>query len=579
MAFDACMMRAVISEIALGYTGAKVERVLEPQNDELDLVIHAGRSTKRLIMNVGPNSPRIQLSDMSKENPAQAPMFCMQMRKHLLGARLVSAEQMGFDRIAVLTFQCFDELGFASEKKLICEIMGKYANLVFTDAEFRIISAMKIIDFADSTVRQVIPGMSYQVPVQSADKVTPLVVDRAFFMRRYAEFPGGRSGEKFITSNYLGIATQTAHEIVYTAAGRIDVPLSEMDPERFFKAFSDWQNMIAEERYEPCVMYDGEGKAKEYSYMLLSYLDGYRAVKFKTFGEMFDVFFEDKDRNERIRQRAHDLINIVSHAITRTEKKLSIYRESLLNSERADEYKKYGDLITANIYRIKRGDTELSAVDYYSDDCPEVIIPLDERSSPSANAQRMYKQYAKLKKSREILAEQSEKAEHDLKYLESVSSFLASAQTESDLAEIREELYRCGYSSRMKGYIPPKTHKIRPLEYVTPGGFRLLVGRNNTQNDYVTFKAAEKRDIWFHVKGVPGSHVILVTEGKEPSDDDYTAAAETAAYYSAATGDTVAVDYTEVRNVKKPAGSNPGFVIFKTNSTAYVKRILRVKSK
>lgn len=570
MAFDACMMRAVLSEFSREFPDAKIEKVLEPQNDEIDLVIHSGKNSKRLVFNVGPNAPRLQLSDIAKENPKQAPVFCMQLRKHLVGARIVSVSQPNFDRIAVFTLSCYDEMGFKSEKKLICEIMGKYANLILTDSSDKIITAIKLIDFAASSVRQVLPGLRYELP-EKADKLSPLVIDKAAFFARLAEFPSERTCEKFITGTYSGIATRIARELAYRASGRIDAPISQTDSEKFYNAFLSWQNELVTENYTPTAVIGEDGKPIDYSYTPLTHLEGGASIKtFGSFRELFDAYFAEKDRAERIHQRAYDLIRLISGAISRTEKKLAIQRESLLESEKGEEYKKYGDLITANIYRLKRGMESFTAVDYYSEDCPSVEVRLDARLDPSRNAQKMYKLYNKCKNAKAVLSEQIKIWEAELKYLETVASFLEKAECEEDTVEIREELYSSGYASRLKGYKPDKKRKNRYSEYKTSGGYRVLVGKNNTQNDYLTHKIAEKHDVWFHVKDIPGSHVILVTGGEEPSSEDYTEAAEIAAYFSKAGAASVAVDYTEVKNIKKPQGAKPGFVTYKTNYTAYV---------
>ena len=571
MAFDACMMRAVLSEITREFPDAKIEKVLQPQNDEIDLVIHSGRTSRRLVFNVGPNAPRLQLSDKAKENPLKAPMFCMFLRKHLIGARIVGVEQPGFDRIAHFRLACYDEMGFPTEKKLVCEIMGKYANLIVLDKDDKIITALKIIDFAASTVRQVLPGMKYTFPDQQS-KLSPLVIDRELFMQKLAEFPSDRSGEKFITSTYSGIATQIARELVWRATGSLDVPVRSIDPDRFWSVVSEWQTLLINETYTPTVAIDDTGKPIDYSYMDITYLGtGVTVTHLDSLRELFDLYFAEKDRIERIRQRAHDLFTLLNNAVARTERKLAIQREALLDSENGETYKRKADLITANIYQIKRGMTSFSCIDYYDPDCPEIAIELDSRLSPAQNAQRLYKLYNKSKTAKAVLTEQIARWESELVYLDTVRAFLDKAECEDDLAELREELYRSGYSSKMKDYRPQKKIKLKPIELSTSGGYPVLVGRNNIQNDHLTFKLAAKDDIWFHVKDIPGSHVILVTDGEEPGEQDYTEAAAVAAHYSKATGDLVAVDYTAVKNIKKPQGSKPGFVIYKTNYTAYVK--------
>lgn len=571
MAFDACMMRAVLTELRESFPEAKIEKVLQPANDEIDLVIHYGKRSSRLVFNVGPNAPRLQLSERQKENPLKAPMFCMLLRKYFSGAKIVGVEQLDFDRIAEFTVSCYDEMGFKVERYIICEIMGKYANLIVTDGEHKILSALKIVDFSASTVRQVLPGMKYQIP-SKPDKLSPLISDRALFFERLAEFSPERSVEKFITTSYSGIATQIARELAFRATGAADTPVALADAERLYAVFSEWQELLCEHRYAPTAVFDKDGAPVDYSYMNISYYPSdYKVVGFESFAELFDVYFAEKDRCERIRQRARDLITLLSNAQARTERKLAIQRGALEDSARADEYKRMGDLITSNIYKIKRGDTRVLAVDYYADGCPTVEIALDSRLTAAANAAKMYKLYNKCKSARSVLTEQIKIGEAELAYLDSVHTFLDRAESESDLADIRDELYRSGYASRLKGYKPQKQVKPRPTELKTSGGYTLLVGRNNMQNDYLTFKIASKHDIWFHTKDIPGSHVIMLTDGDEPSERDYTEAAEAAAYFSKATADLVAVDYTEVKNVKKPPASKPGFVTYKTNYTAFVR--------
>ena len=571
MAFDACMMRAVLSEFTAQFPEAKIEKVLQPQNDEIDLVVHYGRASRRLVLNVGPNAPRLQLSDIAKENPLKAPMFCMLLRKYFLGARIVGVEQLGFDRIAVFNVACYDEMGFPTEKKIICEIMGKYANLIVTDAEYKILTAMKIIDFAASTVRQVLPGMKYQIPAK-ADKLSPLEIDEAAFFEKLAQFPAERTVEKFITTTYSGIATQIAHELCARATGSIDVPVLNTDKQKLWQIFREWQEILTTESYTPTLVFDASGKPLDYSYMDITYFgEGVTVKHYESLSALFDAYFAEKDRLEKIHQRGRDLVTLLNNATARTERKLAIQREALLDSERGEEYRRQGDLIIANIYALKRGMTSFEAVDYYDENCPTVTVELDSRLSPADNAQRYYKFYNKAKTAKEVLTEQISIWERELVYLESVKAFLSNAETEEDLVEIRDELYRSGYSSKMKGYKPPKQIKARPMRFKTSGGYELLVGRNNVQNDHLTFKVAEKHDIWFHTKDIPGSHVIMLTGGEEPSERDYTEAAALAAYYSKATQDLVAVDYTGVKNIKKPQGAKPGFVIYKTNYTAYVK--------
>ena len=571
MAFDACMMRATLSEFSREFPEGKIEKVLQPRNDEIDMIVHHGRSSRRLVFNVGPNAPRLQLSDKQKENPLKAPMFCMLLRKYFLGARIISVTQPGFDRIAEFTVSCYDEMGFATEKIIVCEIMGKYANLIILDSDRKILAALKIIDFASSSVRQVLPGLKYQTPAM-AEKIIPLEIDEALFFKKLSEFPSERTGEKFITSTYSGIATQIARELVYRASGHTDTPVCNIAPDRFYSVFKEWQQLLIEENYTPTIVFDKSGKPMDYSYMDITYLgEDVDKRTYTRLSDMLDCYFEEKDRLEHIHQRAHDITNLLNNAVARTERKLGIQRQALLDADKGEEYKRNADLITANLYCLKRGMESFRTVDYYDESCPDIEITLDKRLSPSQNAQKMYKLYNKCKTAKTVLAEQIKIWEGELRYLESVRQFLSRAECEQDVIEIRDELYRSGYASKLRGYVPPKKLTSTPHKFRTSGGFDILVGRNNMQNDNLTFKVAGKGDLWFHTKDIPGSHVIMLCDGEEPSEQDYTEAASIAAKYSKATGDLVAVDYTRVKNIKKPAGSKPGFVIYKTNYTAFVR--------
>ena len=564
-------MRAVLSELVHEFPEAKIEKVLQPRNDEIDMVIHHGRSSRRLVFNVGPNAPRLQLSDKQKENPLKAPMFCMLLRKYFIGAKIVRVEQPGFDRIAKLSVACYDEMGFPTEKKIVCEIMGKYANLIVLDAEDKILAALKVIDFASSSVRQVLPGLKYQIPAM-ADKLLPTVIDEQAFFAKLSDFPSERTIEKFITSTYSGIATQIAREIAFRTCGQVDTPVCNADARKFYSVFRQWQQLLIDESYTPTVVFDKTGKPIDYSYMDITYLgDAVTKRSFDSLSEMLDCYFEEKDRLEHIHQRAHDITTLLNNAVARTERKLGIQRQALIDADRGEDYKKHADLITANLYRLQRGMESFKTVDYYDESCPDIEIKLDTRLSPAQNAQRLYKQYNKCKTAKTVLAEQIEIWEGELRYLESVKQFLSRAECEQDVIEIRDELYRSGYASKMRGYTPPKKLASTPHRLRTSGGYELLVGRNNMQNDRLTFKVAGKGDLWFHTKDIPGSHVILLCDGDEPDEKDYTEAAAVAAKYSKATGDLVAVDYTRVKNIKKPQGSKPGFVIYKTNYTAFVR--------
>ena len=574
MAYDAGMLRAVLHEINRETgEGAKLEKIYQPTRDEVTLTLRMGKAIRRLVINAGTSSPRVCLSDLSRENPTVAPTFCMLLRKHLAGARLIKSEQIGFERAARFVFAGYDEMGYATEKTLVAEVMGKYSNLMLLDGEGRIAAVLRPVDFTTSRLRQVLPGMKYELPPPQ-DKVSPLSETKEGFFARYAEYPSESAVDKFIVSTYLGTSRQVAQEIAFRAGG-VDATLSDTTADAAWAVFSRWFADLDAGRVTPTLVSSPDGAPVDFAYAPETYRGaGYANTAYPDFAGLFDAFFAERDRAERTRQRAQDLFHLLSAARARLTRKLDAQTEELADTARGEEYRRTGDLIIANLYRLRRGDRTVSLIDYTADPPSEVTVELDPRLSPADNAERFYKHYRKAKTAKTVLSEQIALSRAEIEYLDSVESFLDRAETEQDLTDIRDELYRAGYASRMKNYAPAKQNKpSKPTETVTPGGYRVLIGRNNLQNDRLTFKVAARNDLWFHAKGVPGSHVILLCDGAEPSAEDYTFAASLAAGYSKANavgGATVAVDYTRVSNVKKPAGAKPGFVIYKTNYTAFV---------
>ncbi len=492
------------------------------------------------------------------------------LRKHLAGAKFKGGEQFGFERAARLRFAGYDEMGYPTDKSLIVEIMGKYSNLILTDGADKIVAVLRPVDFTTSRKRQVLTGMIYEMP-PAQDKKDPLEEDKEGFFSHLSAAPAEKSAVSFLTSTYLGVATQTAQEIVFRAGGTVDALVCDVAPASFYSAFSSWFADVKNGKFTPTLVLREDGTPLDYTYAPSTFRGAaVKTVVFSIFADLLDRFFGERDRTERIRQRAADLLHLLSNAEARLTRKLAAQREELADCAKAEEYRRQADLIVGNIWRLTRGMTEFIATDYSVGDGVDVLVQLDGRLSPSANAQRLYKYYNKAKTAARVLTEQIATAEAELEYIVGVRGFLDRAETEADLVEMRDELYRTGYASRMKNYTPPRNIKLRPREFVTTNGYRLLCGRNNLQNDQLTFRTAGKDDLWFHAKGVPGSHVILLCDGDEPPAEDYTEAAAIAAYYSGASGSPVAVDYTRVRHVKKPAGSKPGYVIYKTNYTAFV---------
>jgi predicted ribosome quality control (RQC) complex YloA/Tae2 family protein len=496
----------------------------------------------------------------------------MLLRKYLQGAKLAEVSQADFDRVAFLGFDTRDEMGFECRRYLIAELMGKYSNLIFADGEKKIITAMRTTDFSFDSMRQLLPGMKYELP-PSQNKANPIHVEWEDFEKLYSDFPDERGCDKFIVNSFTGIAPVVAREICYRATGHTDTPLKYCFCDDVWREFSAVVDRIKNENFEPSIILDGE-KAVEYCFMPISQYGSFECRAISSVGALFDSFFDTRDKEQRVHQRASDILKLLTNAEARIRKKLDLQKGELALCEEGVRYKKYGDLITANIYRLARGTAVCEFDDYESmredGSFDKVTVELDTRLSPAANAQRYYKRYNKSKNAKIELAKQIELGEAELNYIYTVFEALTRAESPTDLAEIREELYHSGYASRMKAYSAKKPQKPIIMQFETPDGMRVLCGKNNVQNDYITHKLAEKYDYWFHARQTAGSHVLLVTEGREPTDLDFTTAAEIAALYSKAEGDNIAVDYTLAKNVKKPPASKPGFVIYHTNWTAYV---------
>lgn len=571
MAFDACLLSFVVHEIDTKISGGKIEKIYQPEKDEIILMIRNNGESIRLLINAGSNYPRINITKDPKENPASPPMFCMMLRKHLVGARISGCTQYGAERVCELEFDAFDELGFPAKKYLIAEIMGKYSNLIFTDTNKKILGAIKIVDLTTSQKRQVLPSMIYELPPEQ-DKIVPYDVSRDSFISLIESQTAETPAEKFITKNYMGISAVLAREIVYKATGDITSSVSYAGGRRLYASFESIMNQIKTHTSEPTMISDESGKPLEYCFCdITQYGNSMSKQKFDSVCELIDAFFFTRSKTERLKIRASDIFKLLANAEARIIKKLAVQNEELKNCDEGNKFKLWGDLVTANIWRIKKGDSEADIENYYSEAMEAVKIPLDTRLSPQQNAQKFYKRYSKSKTAKLELTKQLELAKSELEYIYTVLDALTRAETEQDLNEIRDELYHSGYASKMKNYSQKKNQRPAVMKFLTDGGCTVYCGRNNTQNDYITTKLADKYDWWFHVKNAPGSHVIMLPTDSEPTECDFTQAAQIAAYYSKVSeGKNVPVDYTQIKNVKKPSSSKPGYVIYTTNWTAYV---------
>ena len=573
MAFDAGFLAAVAAEIKQIALGGRVEKVYQPEKDTVILQMRTFEGGGRLLINAGSSNPRVGFTQIPYENPQNPPQFCVLLRKHLSGAKLISVTQIGFERVLVLEFETRDEMGYLCTRRMVIEVMGKYSNLIFTDGEDKVLAVLRPVDFTTSSKRQVLPGMRYEMPPAQA-KINPLEVAENEFclqMEKGADMPA----DKWLTATFLGLSATVAREIVYTASAQ-KTCLCDLEKGLFWRAFSSVIERVKNANFAPVLVLNEENKPIEYAFLPLVQYENTKA--FKSPSALLDEWFGGRDKEARVKQRASDVLRLLLNARNRILHKLELQRGELAACEKGAEYKRAGDLITANCYALERGLTRAKLIDYndYREDGTfgEVEVELDSRLTPAANAQRYFKKYNKSKTAKVELTKQIVQGESELSYLDSVQTALNTAESPADLLEIREELQRAGYASRGKQKQMGSRKQGTPgyAEYRTTNGYRILCGKNNLQNEYITHKIAERSDFWFHAKNIPGSHVVMLLEGKEePPAEDFTEAASIAALFSAAEGAPMTeVDYTTVRQLKKAPGGKPGFVIYHTNWSAIV---------
>ncbi len=573
MAYDAGMMRASLYEIEKESLGARVEKLYQPEKDEVVINIRSRSGGRRILIGVG-SLGRISFTEINRENPPTPPSFCLSLRKHLTNAILTGVKQIGYERVALLEFLSRDEMGFECVRRLYCEIMGRYSNIILADGDDRILNALKLVDLTTSSKRQVLPGFKYELPPPQ-NKKDPTEASEDDIVRMVRDADSSLQTDKLITDSFLGISRQNAREIVYRATENSESTVENTSPSRLAEAFTSFFLDVKENRFKPNIA-SLNGKILDYSFAPLTHFGEESLAFFEAPSEMLDRCFETKDNEAMVRSRAADILHLLTNAETRILRKLEKQREELALSEKAVEYKEMGDLITANLYMIKRGDEKVSLIDYSrtdeNGDFLTVELKLDKTLTPSSNAAVYYKKYNKAKNARIYLAEQIDAAEKELQYIRSVFDILTRAKTPTELADIRAELSLSGYSSKLKVNPGKKQKKADFLKFRTSGGYTVLCGRNNIQNDALTHKEAAGYDYWFHSKNAPGSHVVMLCAGEEPSEKDFTEAAMIAAVHSSLADSPMAeVDYTYARNVKKPNGAKPGFVIYHTNYSAYVK--------
>ena len=561
MPLDAVCLQAVVAELAPQITGSRIEKIQQPARDQVVLLL---RGNRRLLLSAGGGQPRLHLTELLRDNPAQPPMFCMLLRKYLSGGIIESIQQAPLERVVTLTVSAADELGERSQFSLILEAVARRANLILADKDGHIIDCLRRIDFEMNPDRQVLPGLFYHLPTPP-DKVSPFTVTKEEFAALAAAAGEGAPADQWLVRTVNGLSPLVARELTFRACGSTDAPVTGHTA-ALWSAFAAWRDTVNEKRFTPAML-KRSGVPMDFTYLHVGQYGGAAEEEtYTSFSRLLDDFYEKREQAERVKQKGQDLVKTASNGAARLRRKIAAQEQELAESKNRDKWRVYGELITANLYRMERGMSRLTAQNYYDPDCADVDIPLDVRLSPQENAAKYFKKYTKAKTAEKYITAQLEKARVELTYLESVLQELTLAESEQDFNDIRAELTDGGYL-RAKGRKQPQ-RPSKPREFRSTAGLRILVGRNNRQNDRLTAKDAEKWDIWLHTQRIHGSHVILCTGGAQPDEQSLLEAASLAAYFSQAQdGTKVPVDFTQVKYVKKPAGSPPGFVNYTNYKT------------
>lgn len=562
MPLDAICLQGVVGELAPQLTGSRIEKIQQPARDQIILLL---RGSRRLFLNAGANQPRIHLTEQLRDNPSQPPMFCMLLRKHLSGGIIESVRQEPLERVVTLTVLASDEMGERSRFTLVWEGMPRRANLILCDRDGRIIDCLRRVDLEAEQDRQVLPGLFYRLPTRQ-DKRSPLSVTEEEFAALLGRAAPDAPLDGWLLDTFTAISPLVARELTVRACGSTDAPVSQ--GRVLWGVFSRWQISVNENTFTPTLIKQN-GSLADFTYGPVTQYGTYAETEvYDSFSHLLDDFYEKREQAERVKQKGRDLLKTATTARDRVRRKLAAQEKELAACLDRDHLRICGELITANLYRMERGQSRLTAQNYYDENCADVDIPLDVRLSPQENAARYFKQYAKAKTAEKYLTAQLQRGREELQYLESVLQELAQAESEQDFNDIRTELTDGGYLRGRGKKQPGFQRASKPREFRSSAGLRILVGRNNRQNDRLTTKDADKRDIWLHTQKIHGSHVILCTGGAEPDEQSLMEAASLAAYFSQAQGSTkVPVDYTPVKFVKKPAGAKPGMVVYTTYQT------------
>ena len=573
MPIDAVFLESLRCELQQQLLACRVDKVQQPERDTILLSMRGPNGGGKLLLTASPNHPRIQLTSLSFENPAQPPMFCMLQRKHLTGGRLVSISQPPLERLVELTFDCIDEMGTPCRKKLILEIMGRNSNLILTGADGRILDCLRRVDFEMSEQRQVLPGLYYHLP-PAQGKRSPWDASEEELRALLCAQKTQKMADSFLLETFGGLSPLLCRELAYAVFGQVDLDLSQLtDAQRedaAGKLFAAFDQLHTGKR-TPVILVRDE-RPWDFTCIPIRQYEGLIAQEPQpSFSALLDTFYAKRDSLERMRQKTQALRKTLTNLHNRTARKLANQQKELEATFDREHLRRLGDIVTANLHVISRGQARLTAVDFYDPEMKEIDIPLNPAISPQQNAAKFYKDYQKAKNAEKVLTEQIAKGEAELSYLASVLDELSRVESERDMQDIRQELTEGGYLRETGQKKKMKLPASKPMVFRSSDGFEILVGRNNRQNDLLTCKLAQKQDIWLHTQKIHGSHVIIACAPETPPDRTVTEAMQLAAYFSQAReGQNVPVDYTRVKNVKKPAGAKPGMVIYDHYSTAVV---------
>jgi len=576
MALDGLVVAAIAQELREVLTNSKIEKIHQPEADEIIIAIRGQGKNLKLLLSSSSQFPRAHLTALAKENPLAPPSFCMLLRKHLSGGRIIGIEQPEFERILRIQIEAYDELHILKTKYLIIEIMGKHSNIVLVEGESnKILDSIKRVSFDVSRYRQVLPGLKYEMP-PSQEKTSPLEIgsfeDFKMVLQPYMQTPV----YKGIYSGYTGLSPLISREICFVAGISEGTPLlglQDGDLRRLYEAFNSIINMVKANSFTPTIYIDQQtNKYVDFNVVPLKHLSYYSERPMESTGEMLETFFEARDKKDRLQQKSQDLRKSLQVKLDRLYNKIDNLQKDLLKAEKAEDFKLKGDLITANIYQLKEQKTDtITVINYYEPEMPQITIEIDKKLTPTQNAQRYYKQYNKFKTAVIEVNRQMKITKKEIAYLENILISLEHATHLSDLEEILAELVGTGYVKRRALKKAPPLKKSTYLKYLSSDGLLMYVGKNNIQNDEITFKIASKEDIWLHIKDMPGSHVIVKLQETAIPDQTLLEAATLAAYYSKGKNSSkISIDYTQRKYVRKQTGAKPGMVTYDNFKTVIV---------